>query len=90
MPDMNADTVMSMRYFTVFFDDIGITRVNIDRVSTVTEEEARTFAEEITSRERRSGFIDTYRYRMTEHREFGGRIVFAIFPRHLITYSIYC
>lgn len=59
-PPMNMDTIESTRFFMVRIDSDGnIADVNIDRISSVTEEQAIKYAEQITDD---IGKISVYKY----------------------------
>ena len=54
------------RYFVVWFDSEGKrTRINLDNVATLTEEEACTIAEKVYTQGREKGFADEYRFSRT-------------------------
>ena len=65
-PDFfTEETRFSTRFFTVQFDAAGeITSVNMDSVSSVTEEEARDLAAESVASGRERGWIEGYRYKL--------------------------
>ncbi len=65
--EFSAETPYETRYFSVYIKDGQITELHMDNIATVTEEEARAYAEEILEDEDEDGFIgDGYAYRMTD------------------------
>lgn len=67
-PDfITAETRFSTRFFTVDLDrDGNILGENIDSVSSVTSDEAHTYAKTVFDRGRALGWISDYRYRLCE------------------------
>lgn len=62
-PQMNLDTMMSLRYFTVFVDANGAAvEPNLDRISAVDQETAIGYAQEARLTGARRGRIDNYKY----------------------------
>lgn len=65
MPRLNMDTMQSARFFTVDIDEDGnIVRTNTERISSVDDESARTFAKEVTARGKTSGKRGSYKFKV--------------------------
>ena len=64
---ITEETRFSTRFFTVWVDDAGrITRINIDSVSSISEEQVEDFAQTALSEGTRRGWVSDYRYRVVE------------------------
>ena len=54
------------RYFTVWFDEAGsLSRMNLENIASLEEDEARTLAESVYALGREKGFAEEYRYNRT-------------------------
>ena len=64
---ITEETRFSTRFFTVWVDEAGhITRINIDSVSSISEEQVEDFAQTALSEGTRRGWVSDYRYRVVE------------------------
>ena len=71
------DTPFSTRFFIVWIDNNNqIARVNIEKISSVTEEQAKDYAEEALKNNKERGWISKYRYKVSET-EQGKSVVFV-------------
>lgn len=74
---ITEETRFSTRFFTVWVDDAGhITHINIDSVSSISEEQVEDFAQTALSEGTRRGWVSDYRYRVVET-DTGSTLVFA-------------
>ncbi len=65
--DFSRETPFSTRYFTVRFSGSEmVTRVDVERISSVTESEAVGFAQQAMAEGKPSGRLDAYKYRLVE------------------------
>ena len=81
-PHFSPETPHETRYFTVFEAQDGTVLVDISKTVTVDEPTARLFARRAREHERSSGFVDGFRYSVTE--DLGGvRYVFLDCGRKL-------
>ena len=62
--DMSQEAPFDTRFFSVYFKDDQITKVNTDKIAAVSEEEAADIAISVLSKNRSSGTYDIYRYRV--------------------------
>ena len=53
------------RFFTAWFSDGSLIRINLDNLASLTEEQAAALTESVYASEREKGFADEYRYRRT-------------------------
>lgn len=68
-PQMNLDTMLSLRYFTVLVDGNGAAvEPNLDRISAVDRETAIEYAQEARRTGARRGRIDSYKYLVKDGR----------------------
>lgn len=87
-PPFDEDTKMSAVYFTAETDSAGETvRVDIRRIASVTEEEARIYVASVASLQKSDGKIDRFRYRVTPLADGNGQ-VFVFLDTTDQTYSI--
>ncbi len=64
-PPMDKDLAMSLRFFTVALDSNGqIIRSDISRISSVSEEEAWTYAQQALKNEQLTGYLDQLKYKI--------------------------
>lgn len=64
LPPLNADDRGAARFFQVFYDTQGeIVRINTRQTATVTEEQARAYADRCQGRD--EGTVDRFRFRRT-------------------------
>lgn len=64
MPPMNLDTIQAARFFTVRMDHSGsVLETNLDKISSVTEEQAAFYAENIRGN---AGKMDKYKYEIKQ------------------------
>ena len=74
---ITEETRFSTRFFTVWVDDAGhITHINIDSVSSISEEQVEDFAQTALSEGTRRGWVSDYRYRVVET-DTGSTLVFV-------------
>ena len=63
----NGELAYQSRYFTAWFDaDGSLTQLNLDNLASLTEDEARTLAEDVYAAGKTRGFAGDYRYRRTQ------------------------
>lgn len=75
-PPMNEDTAMSARYFVVCLDlDGQVIQADISRISSVTEEEAKEYAEEVGKRSGETGSFKWFKYKITPTKDGRGRAI---------------
>lgn len=75
-PPMNEDAAMSARYFLVRLDTEGqIVYVDVGRIASVTEEEAKELAQEISEAGKEFGKKGQLAYSVTESRDGRGTVV---------------
>ncbi|MEA4920320.1 MAG: HAMP domain-containing sensor histidine kinase [Clostridiaceae bacterium] len=73
---INEDTAMSARYFTVAFDEDGnVIKVDIGRISSVTQEEAREIASELDAASYGTGISDGFKYKISDLRDNSGSLM---------------
>lgn len=85
-PRMSADEVEEARFFTVFVDSDGRAyRINTDRISSVTENEAEKYAAKAMNAGSDKGFIGDIRYSKTKLNS-ATRITFLDCGRYLDSY----
>ena len=58
----NGELAYQTRYFTAWFADGSLSRINLDNLASLTEEEAEALAENIFAAGRARGFATDYRY----------------------------
>lgn len=69
------DTFMSSNFFVVRFDRNGnIVHIDVSRISSVREEEAKDLAEEVYAQSDRSGKIDNFEYMIKDSRMGFGKV----------------
>lgn len=74
-PPMNEDLAMSARYFLVRFDTEGqIVYADVERISSVTEEEAKELAQELFNAGKKSGWRGQFAYSATESKDGRGTV----------------
>ncbi len=74
---MTQETPFSTRFFVVEFDEDGeITALNLTSISSITEDEAREFAEEAYQKGRERGWEGSYRYKLYSTEE-GKSVVYV-------------
>lgn len=74
---IDEETQFSTRFFTVWMDgDDRIIRVNIDAISSLTEEQVRQYATQVAASGRERGWISDYRYRVLRT-DAGATLVFV-------------
>ena len=74
---ITEETRFSTRFFTVWVDGDGrITHINIDSVSSISEEQVEDFAQTALSEGTRRGWVSDYRYRVVET-DTGSTLVFV-------------
>ena len=74
---IDAETRFSTRFFTVWMDGADrITRVNIDAISSLTEDQVRQYASQAAASGRERGWIADYRYRVLRT-DTGATLVFV-------------
>ena len=74
---INKETRFTTRFFTVEYNSSGeMIRTNIDNIASVTEEEAREYADKLLSGTSERGWISSYRYKVMKG-IFGTRMVFV-------------
>ena len=61
----NGELAYQSRFFTAWFSNGKFSRVNLDNLASLTEEEAAALAESVYASGREKGFVDEYRYRRT-------------------------
>ena len=61
----SAELAYQSRFFTAWFSDGGLSRINLDNLASLTEEEASALAESVYALGRERGFADEYRYART-------------------------
>lgn len=67
---MNAETPYTTRYFTVEINNEGgIIHVNTSNVAAIESEDALDYAEEVIEREKSSGYLDSYKYKLIQQDE---------------------
>ncbi len=66
--EFTLDNAMAARFFFVLFSESGaITEVGVDQISSVTEEEARAFAQEVYDGTKNSGITNGFMYVKEDH-----------------------
>ncbi|MBQ8515414.1 MAG: HAMP domain-containing histidine kinase [Ruminococcus sp.] len=92
LPDMiDRETKLATRFFTVTISQSDLPeRVNLQFVSSITEEEARNYAEEAAARNNERGWIDDYRYKIYQTQSGRTEIVFVngSMPRAMTSQSL--
>lgn len=74
---LNPESEASTRFFTVWIDRSGeVARINMESISSVTEEEAKEYADRVLEKEAERGWISSYRYKLCES-DIGQEIVFV-------------
>ena len=64
----NKELSYSARYFTVFLDkDKNIKSINLEKIASVTDDQARVYTTEIIDKERSEGWADHYRFKLEEN-----------------------
>ena len=58
----NGELAYQSRFFTAWFSGGSLTRINLDNLASLTEEEASALAESVYASGREKGFADEYRY----------------------------
>ncbi len=58
----NRELAYQSRFFTAWFSDDKLSRINLDSLASLTEEEAAALAESVYASGREKGFADEYRY----------------------------
>ena len=58
----NRELAYQSRFFTAWFSDDKLSRINLDSLASLTEEEAAAIAESVYASGREKGFADEYRY----------------------------
>ena len=58
----NGELAYQSRFFTARFSDGSLSRINLDNLASLTEEEASALAESVYASGRAKGFADEYRY----------------------------
>ena len=81
----NGELAYQSRFFTAWFSDDGLSRINLDNLASLSEEEAAALAESVYAAGRAKGFADEYRYARAE---CGGEtmLVFLNCQRELATF----
>lgn len=75
-PPMNEDIAMSARYFLVRFDTEGqIVYADVERIASVTEEEAKELAQELFDAGKKSGRSGQFAYTATESKDGRGTVL---------------
>lgn len=75
--DFSPDTQFSTRFFTVWVDDNNnILSTNVDRISSVSKEEAEQYAVQALNRSNERGWISDFRYKINDT-EHGKSVVFV-------------
>lgn len=74
LPPLNADDRGAARFFQVFYDTQGeIVRINTRQTATVTEEQARAYADRCQGRD--GGTVDRFRFRRTATPDGRGEVL---------------
>lgn len=67
---LTPESEASTRFFTVWMEQDGeITQINIDSVSSITEEDAETYAKKVVEKGKERGWVSNYRYRWSQNGE---------------------
>ena len=75
-PPVTEDHAMSARYFCVWFDREGsVARTDIGRISSVSGEEAKEYAEKIYEQGKESGRLNRFEYRRMPARDGQGELL---------------
>ncbi|NBJ02137.1 sensor histidine kinase [Lachnospiraceae bacterium] len=75
-PPVTEDHAMSARYFCVWFDREGsVARTDIGRISSVSGEEAKEYAEKIYEQGKESGRLNRFEYRRMPARDRQGELL---------------
>ena len=75
-PPVTEDHAMSARYFCVWFDREGsVARTDIGRISSVSGEEAKEYAEKIYEQGKESGRLNRFEYRRMPDRDGQGELL---------------
>ena len=72
----SPETPFQTRYFSVVIADGAVESYSLDNIAAIDEEDAETYALQIIDEGSGSGFIDIYRYRVTDCDD-GTRIIFV-------------
>lgn len=76
-PFVNEDQALSARYFLVWSREGEIIRTDVSEISTISEEEARLYGEQVFSEEKEKGRCDQFLFLVEENQgEMGQIIVF--------------
>lgn len=74
---INEETRFSTRYFSVIADSEGnVLSVSTENISSVTEEEAKQYAEKVLAKQREKGWLSSFRYKI-EETESGKTVTFV-------------
>lgn len=77
-PPVTEDNAMSARYFCVWFDREGnVTKVDVSRISSVSQDEAEAYAKNIYGQGKESGRLSHFKYRRMQTHD--GRGEFFLF-----------
>jgi len=64
---MTKETPFEMRFFVVYCDkDNGVTAINLERIASVTKDEAGSMADKVISQGKSLGYYGYYRYQVTD------------------------
>ncbi|MBO4799311.1 MAG: HAMP domain-containing histidine kinase [Lachnospiraceae bacterium] len=74
---INKETRFTTRFFTVEYNSSGeIIRTNIDNIASVTEDQAKEYADDLLASSTERGWVSSYRYKVMKG-VFGTRMVFV-------------
>ncbi len=82
--NLNAETEFRTRYFTVETDnETGDYEIHAEHISSIDEETAKGMADYVISEKRKTGYLDEYRYRITEGIDSGDYVIFLDWSDHM-------
>lgn len=78
---LTPESEASTRFFTVWMDENGdVTKINMDSISSVTEENAKAYAKKVIEKGKEKGWISNYRYRWQQG---NGKIQIVFVDEHV-------
>ncbi len=79
-PPIDKDTAMSLRFFVVHLGaDNSILNTNVSRISSVTEDEASEYAHKALEKQKKTGYISNFKFKITDQDKTDGVFKIIVF-----------